>query len=216
MIAANQPPQANSDNAQVLEDSTIYVPVLNNDSDDTGLMPAPVVYSQPANGSAEVINDTIRYRPNPHFNGNDSFTYQARDTNGIYSNVATVYLTITPVNDAPQGSITISGQARVGQTLSLLHSITDADGMGYVNYQWYRSSNPIAGATGSNYQLHNNDHNHTITVSATYRDGGGKTESVLSPQTATVTGGSNRRATYIHTDSLGTPALHTNTTGSEK
>ena len=44
----------------------------------------------------------------------------------------------------------------------------------------------------------------------------GKTESVLSPPTATITGPGNLRAIYIHTDSLGTPALHTNTTGSEK
>jgi VCBS repeat-containing protein len=41
------------------------------------------------------------YTPAAEFSGTDSFTYQISDGNGAYSNVATVTLSVDPVNDAP-------------------------------------------------------------------------------------------------------------------
>ncbi|NEU06692.1 hypothetical protein GZH53_00050, partial [Flavihumibacter sp. R14] len=38
--------------------------------------------------------------PNANFNGTDSFTYKVSDGT-LESNIATVTLTVTPVNDAP-------------------------------------------------------------------------------------------------------------------
>jgi large repetitive protein len=43
---------------------------------------------------------TFSYTPNADFNGTDSFTYKAND-GALDSNVATVSLTVDPVNDAP-------------------------------------------------------------------------------------------------------------------
>jgi len=45
-------------------------------------------------------NGSFTYTPNANFNGTDIFTYKATDGIGL-SNVATVKLTVSPVNDAP-------------------------------------------------------------------------------------------------------------------
>ena len=57
--------------------------------------------ASPAHGTLTFNTDgSFSYTPNLNFFGSDSFTYKAND--GLaYSNVATVSLTITPVNDAP-------------------------------------------------------------------------------------------------------------------
>ena len=52
-----------------------------------------------------VINTTtgaIQYTPNPNYFGSDSFTYKLNDS-GVFSNVATVSVTVNQVNDAPIG-----------------------------------------------------------------------------------------------------------------
>ena len=36
------------------------------------------------------------------------------------------------------GSVTITGTAEVGQTLSAGNTLADADGLGTISYQWYR------------------------------------------------------------------------------
>src|SRR5207237_2060776 len=46
-------------------------------------------------------NGSFTYPPNLNFSGTDSFTYQAKDAAGALSNVATVTMTVTAVNDAP-------------------------------------------------------------------------------------------------------------------
>ncbi|MDP2734062.1 MAG: cadherin-like domain-containing protein, partial [Hoeflea sp.] len=45
-------------------------------------------------------NGSFTYMPNANFNGSDSFTYKAND-GAADSNVATVTITVIPVNDPP-------------------------------------------------------------------------------------------------------------------
>src|SRR5439155_822239 len=60
-----------------------------------------VVVTGPSHGALTLnANGSFTYTPAADFNGEDSFTYKAND--GLLdSNVATVALTIHPVNDAP-------------------------------------------------------------------------------------------------------------------
>ena len=44
---------------------------------------------------------------------------------------------------APTGSVTVSGTADVGQTLSVSNDLADADGLGVITYQWFRDGLPI-------------------------------------------------------------------------
>jgi VCBS repeat-containing protein len=101
VICVNDAPVANDDEASVLEDSSVTIPVLGNDYDVDGDPLSVSLVSGPANGRATVNPDgTITYTPNPDFCGTDSFTYKACDPSGA-CDTATVTITVTCVNDAP-------------------------------------------------------------------------------------------------------------------
>jgi VCBS repeat-containing protein len=100
----NTPPVAADDAYTVNEDTTLTVlapGVLANDSDlDQDLLWALLV-AAPAHGSLTLnVDGSFTYRPNQNYNGPDSFTYKANDGHSD-SNVATVSLTVSSVNDAP-------------------------------------------------------------------------------------------------------------------
>jgi len=101
VTCVNDAPVANDDEASVLEDSSVTIPVLGNDYDVDGDPLSVSIVSGPANGRATVNPDgTITYTPNPDFCGTDSFTYKACDPSGA-CDTATVTITVTCVNDAP-------------------------------------------------------------------------------------------------------------------
>ena len=70
----------------------------------------------------------VTYTPALNFNGQDSFTYQVSDALGA-SSVATVTVTVTPVNDQPvavaETASATSGQPRI---ISVLANDSDIDG----------------------------------------------------------------------------------------
>jgi uncharacterized delta-60 repeat protein len=115
------------------------------------------------------------------------------DGYGTAESVAsTATATVANVNDLPGGSVTISGTATENQTLTAGNTLTDADGMGTVSYQWQRSTdggsiwNNIGGATAGTYQLGDADVGSATRVVAAYTDGHGTAESANSVATATV------------------------------
>jgi Ca2+-binding RTX toxin-like protein len=62
------------------------------------------IESQLFNGeilSFDPSTGSLVYQPNPNFNGNDSFLFKAVDQGGLESNIATVQITVNPVNDPP-------------------------------------------------------------------------------------------------------------------
>ena len=63
------------------------------------------------------------------------------------------------------GTVRISGTARVGQTLAA--DTADLGGSGTVSFQWYRGTAPIPGAVGPIYVVHVDDVGHAIMVRAT-------------------------------------------------
>lgn len=94
---------------------------------------------------------------------------------------------VTAVNDAPTGTVTISGVAIQGDVLTASHTVDDIDGMpAAVHWQWYRDGVAIANATGSSYQLTAADVDAVITVTLSYVDGQGFNETVSSEPTAPV------------------------------
>ena len=94
--------------------------------------------------------------------------------------------TIGNVNDAPTGTVTISGSAQEGQTLTAVSTLADADGLGAIAYQWLANGKTISAATGGTYKLTASDLGKTITVNASYTDGFGAHESVTSAATSAV------------------------------
>jgi VCBS repeat-containing protein len=87
------------------------------------------VVSGPANGSTVIDADgTVVYTHDGSETTADSFTYTIDDTTGVSSNVATVSLTITPVNDAPTISGTPATRVGEGGFYSFTPTADDADG----------------------------------------------------------------------------------------
>jgi hypothetical protein len=106
--AVNDSPRNTNDTATTLEDTSVVVNVLANDTDvDGNLVPASVTVTDgPANGTAAVNPATgaITYAPNLNFNGTDTFIYRVTDDGSplpVLSASASVTITVQAVNDAP-------------------------------------------------------------------------------------------------------------------
>lgn len=89
-------------------------------------------------------------------------------------------------NHLPTGSVQITGQAILGQTLNASNDLVDSDNLGAIKYQWLRGNELIGGATNSSYVLTQDDLGKTIRVKASYTDGQGMQEGKTSAATAIV------------------------------
>ena len=100
-MMANEPPTAADDAVSVDEDGTIVIEPLANDSDPDGDPLTIYAIDSAADGSVTRVDDTFRYDPRPNFHGTDSFSYGVLDGFGGEA-VATVTITVLPVNDPPR------------------------------------------------------------------------------------------------------------------
>jgi hypothetical protein len=108
-----------------------------------------------------------------------------QDTSESMTSSATA--AVVNVNDAPGGSVTISGTATEDQKLTASHTITDEDGMpNSVSYQWKRGGSAISGATDVSYTLVQDDVGAAMTVTVSYTDDLGTSESKTSSATSAV------------------------------
>ncbi|MEA2568913.1 MAG: hypothetical protein QOI24_914 [Acidobacteriota bacterium] len=101
----NDAPVAVNDNVTVAEGGTINMVapgVLANDNDPDSPSLTAILVSGPAHASSFALNPngSYIYVHDGSETTSDSFTYKASD-GSLFSNVATVNITITPVNDAP-------------------------------------------------------------------------------------------------------------------
>lgn len=129
----NQPPVANNDNATTSEDVPVTVDVAGNDTDADGVVVrSTVAVSNPTNGTAvHNGNGTVTYTPAANFSGSGSFNYTIRDDDNALSNVATVTITVTAVNDGPPVANPDSGtinSANLSTTINVIANDTDPDG----------------------------------------------------------------------------------------
>lgn len=98
---------------------------------------------------------------------------------------------VANVNDAPSGSVQISGTARQGQPLQASASLSDPDGLGSVALRWQVSSNgqawtDIAGASGASFTPGEAQVGKLLRAVASYVDGQGSSETVFSLATAAI------------------------------
>ena len=99
---------------------------------------------------------------------------------------------VANVNDLPSGGIRINGTANQNAVLTAdITNLVDQDGLGTINYKWFANGIEISDATGSTYTLTQSEVGKTITVNASYVDGYGVSESVISPATLEVTNVNN-------------------------
>ena len=124
----NDAPAAVDDAASTAEDASLDVGVLANDTDVDGDTLAIDSFTQPEHGTVTQVGSELRYVPNANFHGNDSFTYTIGDGHGGFD-TATVNVTVTPVNDAPDAA---EDQATTAEdtpvTVDVLANDDDVDG----------------------------------------------------------------------------------------
>jgi len=132
----NDAPVANNDTYNVNEGDTLNVAapgVLANDTDADGPSIHAILVSGPAHASSFTLNanGSFTYVHDGSETTSDSFTYKAND-GSLDSNVATVTITVAPVDDAPVAN-NDSYSVNEGGTLNVaapgvLSNDTDADG----------------------------------------------------------------------------------------
>ena len=124
----NDVPVANPSTATTNEDTPVILPVLANDTDADG-DPLTVTAVSAANGTVTILPDgTVRYVPDPNFNGTDTVTYTISDGQGGFA-TSTVTVTVNPVNDVP---VAVNDNATTPEdtpvTIPVLANDSDADG----------------------------------------------------------------------------------------
>ena len=119
----NDPPAALDDGYTTAEDTVLNISapgVLANDSDVDADPLTAIPVSPPSHGSVTFNADgSFSYAPTGDYFGSDAFTYRANDS-AEDSEVATVNITVTPVNDAPsftKGANQLVQQNAAAQTI---------------------------------------------------------------------------------------------------
>ncbi|MEQ9426496.1 MAG: Ig-like domain-containing protein [Cyclobacteriaceae bacterium] len=156
----NEAPIADNDDAVVEEGETITIQVTDGDVDNDGSLDLTSVsiVDQVSHGTLISGNDgTVTYEHDGSETTTDQFTYTITDNDGALSNVATVSIQITPVNDAPVavedsdvvlegGEVLIDISANdtdidgmldltsIEITINPANGVVDLDGQGAVNY----------------------------------------------------------------------------------
>ncbi len=154
---------------------------------DTELATKEIDAHAPGDITHHEFNLTVPDSPGTYYFGScvDAVTDESDTTNNCMPYAATLV-----VNSPATGAPTISGTARVGQTLTADTSgISDADGLANVtySYQWLSSRDTeIDGATSSTYTLQTTDSGKVIKVRVTFTDDAGHDESLTSAGTAAV------------------------------
>jgi hypothetical protein len=99
-----------------------------------------IIVSQPAHGTLSGSGAARNYTPSLNYTGSDSFTFKVNDGH-VDSNVATVSITITSVNDAPVAN-NQSVFTPQETELDILLTATDAEGSPLT---WFILSQPSHG-----------------------------------------------------------------------
>jgi large repetitive protein len=106
-------------------------------------------------------------------------------------------------NSPPQGEVVITGDARVGKTLTAdTSSVSDEDGLGKFSYRWLRNGKSIKGkkAEAAQYTLVDKDLNKKISVRVSYVDGYYRYESLTSASVTILP--------FINTPPAGVPVVN--------
>lgn len=138
--SVNTAPVAVNDVIETNEDEAVTILVLANDTDDSGLNPASVDLNTATGGIQSTITTpqgtftantagAVLYTPAANFHGTVSISYTIRDNDGAISPVATISVTVKPVNDAP---VAVNDSRTTNEDTPISFSIvandTDVDG----------------------------------------------------------------------------------------
>ena len=123
----NDGPNAVNDQATVQEGGLVNIPVLANDTDpDNAIDTASVVIvNTPTHGTAVLgVGGVVAYTHNGSETTTDSFTYRVSDVAGKASNLATVSISVVPVNDPP---VAVNDAAAISSNVAAIVDLAKND-----------------------------------------------------------------------------------------
>ena len=177
--ASNANPTANDDSATTLEDTSVTISVLDNDSDANS---DPLSINSFTQGTSGTVTDngdgSLTYTPNGNYNGSDAFNYTVSDGNGG-TDTATVNVTITPENDPP---VAANDSASTDQdtpvVVSPLTNDSDVDGDTLSISSFTQATNGTVTDNGGGILTYTPNSGYVGTDSFTYTvsDGNGETD----------------------------------------
>ena len=209
----NDPPVATDDAYTTDEDIALVrvAPgVLGNDTDPDGDTLTAVLVGDVTSGTLTLTADgSFSYIPNANYNGSDSFTYVTNDGT-TDSNLATVSITINPVNDPP---VADPGGPYPG-TASIALSVdgsasSDPDGS-IVSHVWDFGDGAIASGSVASHTYVTGG---TFTITLTVTDDGGASNSATT--TATILAPPVADAGGPYTGVIGAPVSLTGAASSD-
>ena len=138
--SVNDPPVAVNDTKTTLEDTPVTINVTTNDTDVDGTIDVATVDLDPSTAGIQNTKTVagegtysvsalgvVTFMPVLNFNGTSAISYTVKDNNGALSNIATLTIMVTVVNDTPVPaplSITTAEDTSVSGTLTA----TDVEG----------------------------------------------------------------------------------------
>ncbi|HEX3764767.1 MAG TPA: Ig-like domain-containing protein [Kofleriaceae bacterium] len=128
----NDPPVAVNDAMALDEDTTATADVIANDSDVDGDALTVSAVTQPAHGTAAVVDaHHVSYTPAANYNGTDGFSYTVIDGQGGQA-TGQVAVTVNPVNDPPVAAAgTLNTFDDTPATATLVASDVDLDPLSF-------------------------------------------------------------------------------------
>ena len=124
VVAVNDAPVANNQSVTTSEDTALPLTLVGTDIEGNTLTYS--IVASPTNGTLSGSGQNITYTPSLNFVGADSFTFNVND-GSLNSNTATVFVTVTPVQDPPTAdNTTFNLQEDTPKSLALTGS--DPDG----------------------------------------------------------------------------------------
>jgi VCBS repeat-containing protein len=178
--AVNDAPTAADDAYFLGEDQSLTIAgpgVLAGDSDVDGEALSALLVGGPAHGTLNLnVDGSFTYTPNADYHGSDSFTYRASD-GSLESSVATVTLTIAPVNDAPTADAGADQTAAEGSTVSFTSVTSDAEG-DTLDYLWDFGDGATATDAAPTHAYADNGV-YTVTLTVSDGQGGVRSDSLI-------------------------------------
>jgi len=148
-VVPNLLPVAKSHSVTTAEDTPIEIRLMGSDPDSDLL--AYSLATNPSHGSLMGTAPNLTYTPNANFYGSDSFTFKVND-GAADSALATVSITVSPVNDPPvanDDTATIQEDTPT-VTIDVLANDTDVDNVGrYLYLDMFSVTDVSQGTNGS-------------------------------------------------------------------
>src|SRR5204863_312498 len=174
----NDPPVAVNDFTNTVEDVSVTIQALANDSDVDG-DPLIITSVSPTNGTASIAGTNVVFTPAANFNGTATIGYSISDGNGGTAS-ALITVTVSGANDPPVSVNDFTNTVEdVSVTIQELANDSDVDGDALI----ITSVSPTNGTASIAGTLHDalpiSNFNGTATIGYSISDGNGGTASAL-------------------------------------